>query len=303
MIIVFLCSYNGERFITEQIQSIANQTARPIQLIVSDDGSSDNTLELVAQAQRDNSELNILLKEGPRRGFQYNFMSLFDDDIPAASYYAFSDQDDIWEPEKLERALKAIERYPNNQPTLYTARSRLVNEQNQEIGFSPLFKKEPTFANALVQCIGGGSTMVFNRRAWEIMRAAPIKKIVSHDWWMYQMITAIGGNVIYDPIPTLRYRQHGNNVMGANTSWVARVYRIDLLLRNRFRDWNDLNTESLALSQASFANNNAELFEYFVKARRSTLWDRLRLFRKSSVYRQTRLGTIGLWVAIVLGKC
>jgi glycosyltransferase involved in cell wall biosynthesis len=300
---VLLCSYNGERFIMEQIRSIAEQTVGPIQLLISDDGSTDNTLMLIEQAKIDYPQLRIQLSQGPKRGFQYNFMTLFDRPEPPADTVAFADQDDFWEPNKLERAKQALDKLPAGMPGLYGGRTRLVDQENNEIGFSPLFSKKPSFANALVQCICGGATMVMNQAAWRVAKASPANTLVSHDWWIYQIISAVGGSIIYDPNPSVRYRQHGNNIMGANTSMKARLIRIKMLLQNRFRDWNDINIAALAPYASGFTPENQKIFSNFVEGRKASLPQRLCLLKKSGIYRQTTLGNMGLWVAAVLGKC
>jgi glycosyltransferase involved in cell wall biosynthesis len=301
--VVFLCSYNGEAFILDQIRSIAEQTVGPIQLFISDDGSTDKTLTLIEQAKIDYPQLNIQLMQGPRRGFQYNFMTVFDKLAPQAPYLAFADQDDLWEPNKLERAKEILEKHPEGTPALYGGRTQLVDVKNHPIGYSPLFKKIPSFQNALVQCVCGGATMVMNQSAWKLIQASPVSTLVSHDWWFYQLITAVGGTVIYDPLPTVRYRQHGQNIMGANTSWKARIVRIKMLMQNRFRDWNDINIASLAPYASNFTPENQMIFAQFVEGRKSILPMRLFKLIHSGIYRQTLLGNMGLWVAAILGKC
>ena len=145
-------------------------------------------------------------------GFWQNFVSLVRSDDVDGDLFAYSDQDDVWFPEKLAKAVSWFEARPTDQPALYFTRTELIEEGGAPIGFSPLFVRAPTFQNALVQNIGGGNTMVFNRAARLALRATPADvALVAHDWWTYQVVTGIGGLAHYDPWPSLKYRQHGRN--------------------------------------------------------------------------------------------
>ncbi len=303
LVAVLVCTYNGERFLTKQLDSIIHQSIGAPLLLISDDGSSDNTLQIIEHYKTTHPAVTIHIMQGPRKGFQYNFLSLFSLQTPPAQYMAFADQDDIWEHDKLEHALNALKQYPADQPALYGTRTRLIDKHEQEIGFSPLFTKLPSFANALVQSLCGGNTMVINQASWKILTTLPQTNIVSHDWSIYQVISGVGGHVIYDPYPSLRYRQHENNIIGANTSFIARLVRINMLLQNRFKHWNTANLATLQPIADTFTPSNQTILESFIQARQSSFIQRIILFKKSGLYRQTRLGMIGLWAAIILGKC
>ncbi len=124
---------------------------------------------------------------GPSRGFAENFRSLLTSSDVAADYFAFADQDDVWDKDKLSRAIGPVRETATETPALYCSRTRLVDESGQPIGFSPLFTRRPGFRNALVQSIAGGNTMVMNRAALSILaqsaqRTSPSR---SPDWWTY----------------------------------------------------------------------------------------------------------------------
>ena len=174
-------------------------------------------------------------------GFAINFMRALKSLPDDSDYYAFCDQDDIWHPRKIETAISNICSFPNHEATLYCARTEIVDHTGEKtLAFSPEFKRTPSFANAIVQSIAGGNTMVFNKSAKKILNESwKDQNIVSHDWWCYQIISGAGGNVIYDSKPCLKYRQHGKNLIGTNTGIVARIERLKWLLDGRFRDWND----------------------------------------------------------------
>lgn len=129
---------------------------------------------------------------------------------------------------------------------LYCSRTENIDESGKELKTtSPLFQKEPSFANALVQSIAGGNTMVFNKKALHLLQTAGIQKVISHDWWAYLLITGAGGSVFYDPKPQVKYRQHDKNLIGANVSFLTRTKRLKMLTQGAFRDWNTFNINAL----------------------------------------------------------
>ena len=108
---------------------------------------------------------------------------------------------------------------------LYCGRTRTVDEDGRVVGFSPQFSRPPCFANALVHNIAGGNTMVMNDSARQLILEAGVVDVVAHDWWTYLMVSGAGGRVIYDDEPTVDYRQHDDNQVGANMGISARLGR------------------------------------------------------------------------------
>jgi hypothetical protein len=108
--------------------------------------------------------------------------------------------------------------------------------------------------------------------------------------------------MIYDTYPSLRYRQHGNNQIGANTSWIARIKRINLLLKGEFRKWNSINAQALMTKKNLLSEENQEILAEFERARNSNLLSRIFGLWKIGIYRQTFLGNLGLILAVILNK-
>jgi hypothetical protein len=170
-------------------------------------------------------------------------------------------------------------------------------------GFSPLFRRPPAFQNALVQSLGGGNTMVFNRAAKRILEVAATTAVVLHDWWVYQLVSAAGGMIQYDSQPMLKYRRHSDNLIGSNIGWRAGLVRLRMMLSGRFRDWNDANIAALWQLPAHLLQPNSRTtLEIFAKARSGSLPMRLYNLKRSGVYRQTLLGNLGLLAAAVLKR-
>lgn len=300
---ILLCTYDGQQYLPEQLNSFEAQTHAEWVVWASDDGSKDDTHTILAQYQGKWGPGQLQVVEGPRKGFVANFLSLTCHPAAHADLYAYSDQDDVWHPEKLARAVEWHAQVPPGTPALYCTRTALIDGSGTPIGYSPLFTRPPSFANALTQNVGGGNTMVFNDSARQLlMQAGPQPQAVAHDWWVYLLISACGGMVHYDPRPSLLYRQHGGNLIGANASFGARIERIRMLLAGHLRDWNDRNIQMLTPLQAQLTEQNRETFNRFAAARTKGPIGRVVGVVKSGVYRQTALGNLGLLVAAIFNK-
>ncbi|QYJ21511.1 glycosyltransferase family 2 protein [Achromobacter sp. ES-001] len=302
-IAILLCTYQGEKYLASQLDSFAAQTHTDWVLAVSDDGSVDRTRAMLADYRLKWGASKLNLYEGPRRGFVGNFLSLTCNAQVQADYYSFSDQDDIWHAEKLEHAMEWLRTVPSDTPALYCTRTLLVNEENRPIGLSPLFQRRPAFENALAQNIAGGNTMVFNNAARQLLlRAGPLVDVAAHDWWVYLAVTACGGQVKYDSRPSLRYRQHNSNLIGANRGLLARLTRIRMLFKGHLKEWNARNIEALGQLRSLMTPPNVTLLSDFIRARDSALFGRIRKFRSTGIYRQTALGNFGMLLAVIFNK-
>jgi glycosyltransferase involved in cell wall biosynthesis len=302
LVAILLCTHNGARFLEEQLNSLRAQEHKNFNLWVSDDASEDDTNRILEQNQPLPGNIRFSLKKGPGKGFVKNFHSLICQPNILADYFAYADQDDIWQPDKLSRAIAMLERVPVGTPAIYCSRTRLIDESGGEIGFSPLFEKPTSFANALVQNVGGGNTMVMNSTARDLLCEAGDIHVVSHDWWAYTLITGAGGTVIYDSYPSVGYRQHDDNMVGSNNDWPSRLFRLWWLLKGRFRTWNTINTKALQQVRHLLTPENQYILDEFSAARNRWLIPRIIGIVRSGTYRQTLMGNLGLMVAVVLKK-
>ncbi len=301
-IAILLGTRDGANFLRDQLRSFADQSHQNWFLVVSDDGSRDATRQILAQFAATQPQ-RVVMRDGPQRGVTANFLSLAADPAIDADFFAFSDQDDVWHGDKLSRAVTCLATAPQGVPALYCGRTELMTEDGRCYGLSPLFRRPPSFGNALVQSLGGANTMVFNRAAKRLVEAAGMLNVVLHDWWLYQLVSAAGGAVFYDPQPMLKYRQHPDNLIGSNQGGRARVVRIRMMLGGRFRDWNATNLAALRrLPPHLITPDNRRLLDLFAAARSAPLPRRLVDLWRSGVYRQTLLGNVGLLVAALLGR-
>lgn len=295
-------SYNGGRFLKDQLRSFEDQSHRDWILINADDGSNDDTLVLLKEFQEKIGDGKVVLRKGAGKGFVVNFLSLIADCNIKAEYYAFADQDDIWEPDKLDHALGWLAKVPSDVPGLYCSRTRLIDEDGRLIGSSTLFRRPPSFANALVQNIAGGNTMVFNQAARSLLATAGIVDVPFHDWWLYILVSGVEGDLFYDPYCSVRYRCHENNLVGSNLGIVPRILRGRMLLRGEFRCWTDRFMAALEDSDPALTPRSRAVLNAFRQARREGLIGRLKGIRSSGVHRQTRLSNVGLYVGAILNK-
>ncbi len=296
---ILLCTFNGERYLPFQLASFDAQDFPDWRLYASDDGSTDGTLALLAEFQGRHEPGRVQIRRGPGKGSVANFLSLVCDPALQADYYALSDQDDVWAADKLSRARACLMEASENLPAVYCSRVRIIDDAGVMIGLTPLCRKPPTFRNALVQNIAIGNTTVFNERTRNILvQAGPDVHAAVHDWWIYLVATASGGKIFYDSYPSVDYRVHSGNQIGAN---ISRLHRGWMLL-NRFKAWNDSNMHALESIHKSMLPENRETFELFRRSRQQKLLPRLYGLFRAGVHRETVLDNFGLILAALVGR-
>ena len=299
---ILLATYNGERFLEEQLATVASQSVTAVDVWASDDGSSDRTVAILEAAQRTWTKGEFRILRGPGRGFAENFRSLLLNPSVSAEYYAYCDQDDLWDEDKLAHAIQWVAEDAQARPRLFCSRTLIVDAAGMPTGFSPLFRKRPSFQNAIVQSIAGGNTMVLNGAAREVIRASVVNtRFVSHDWWSYIVVTGAGGQVHYDATPRVRYRQHGQNLVGSNNSWRARLRRLASLREGQLARWTAANILSLGTSDLLTEEAKHTLAKLTDARKKGGVFGLIAL-ASSGVYRQTLLGQIGLYLACLVRK-
>jgi glycosyltransferase involved in cell wall biosynthesis len=296
---ILMGTCNGARFLAAQLDTIAAQSHRDWRLVASDDGSTDATRAILAAFRAEMGPERVEIREGPCRGFVANFRGLAGDPAIRADFYAFADQDDLWHPDRLARGVARLGALAPGVPALAGGRTRLIDEDGRPLGLSPAFRAPPSFANALVQSIAGGNTMLFNAAAKRLFEAAPGLPVVAHDWWAYQLVSGAGGAVIYDPEPMVGYRQHRQNLIGGNRGVRARGARLRRLFAGRLAEWTDLNLAALEAAGPLLTPEARAMVALMRRMRGPGLLARLALLRRLGLYRQTRGDTAMLWLASV----
>jgi glycosyltransferase involved in cell wall biosynthesis len=213
---VLMSTYDGAPYVREQVDSVLQQTQRNLRLVVRDDGSSDGTVAVLRGI--DDDRLRVV--EGDNLGLPDAFFRLLDESGDDADYWALADQDDVWVPEKLARAVADLSRLDG--PALYCARVLVTDEHLRPLHPHALPRRGPSFANALVQNIALGCTTVVNRPARDLLRQRWPRECVMHDAWMY-LVVAGAGTVVYDQRVARHDPPHRDNSDGDGRNAVGRL--------------------------------------------------------------------------------
>lgn len=214
---IVMSTYNGERFLSQQIDSILAQTYQEWNLLIRDDGSSDRTPEIIAEyAAKDKRITFINADKRDNYGVIKNFYTLVKHD--QADYYFFSDQDDVWLPEKLQTCLDEAQAYPSNSPLLVYTDLKVVNQDLEVINDS-MIRSQSHHANTsllqeLTENTVTGGTMMINHALAELWTTTA--NLIMHDWYLALLASALG-KLVYIDSPLELYRQHDSNVLGART--------------------------------------------------------------------------------------
>lgn len=215
-VLVLLSTYNGEKYLHEQLNSLLNQKGVEVTVMVRDDGSKDRTVEIIEEYQQKTKQ--FILLRGDNCGSCNSFFKLMKEGCKYRDeydYFAFCDQDDVWLDDKLEAAVKILDNnVVESIPGLYMSAYQMVDADLNRIE-TPVRIPKLSLPAAFASNCATGCTMVFNS---ELLAAASIacntKDVIMHDYWVYLVCLAKGGFVYYDSVPHILYRQHGNNVIG-----------------------------------------------------------------------------------------
>jgi glycosyltransferase involved in cell wall biosynthesis len=298
-----MCTYNGESFLREQLDSLESQDYKNWTLYVNDDGSKDCTIEILKYYKKKWGVKKIIIRRGPQKGFCQNFLQIINDKKITADLYVLSDQDDVWMPNKLSHTLKKISKLDASKPYLYCARTTYVSSDAKKIlGQSDLFLKPPSFKNALIQSIAGGNTMAFNNHLKKVTQKYLKADVVSHDWWLYILNELVGGKTFYDPESTILYRQHSRSLIGANTGWIAKLKRLRMLFNGTYRVYNTKHLKVFNKLCFKGIAKNIELIDQLFILRDKPLKFRYKMIHELGIYRQTWDGHFALYLGAVLHK-
>jgi len=300
---ILLSTYNGERFIIEQLDSLLNQTYTNIKIYIRDDGSTDSTVNLI-RTYPDHKKL-ITLSIGNNIGVIPSFLQLLTDNEGTNELYAFCDQDDVWRPEKVSRAVEKIMTRSEPDKILYCSRLEYVDENLRHLGYS-LLPPHAGFSNAVVENIATGCTVIFGKKIRELVLKGTPNDMLMHDWWAYLVASAFG-DVIYDGFPSIQYRQHSNSV----TAWESRFEKIQSrsrLLTSRLITRNNKGLDSV--NQATrfvenypdLPNNDKAIVNALIELRKSgKLWQRIRYVTHPQVARTNTMENMILKLLILFG--
>jgi glycosyltransferase involved in cell wall biosynthesis len=295
---IVMATLNGADHLQAQLDSLLAQTHRDWRLWVSDDGSTDGTLTLLQAFARASPAREVRLIRGPGAGSAANFLAvLCHPDLPPGPV-ALCDQDDVWLKGKLARALRRLAGAPPDVPVLYAAESWRCDADLATRRPSRAPRTGPCFANALVQNLCAGHTIVLNEAARALVRrAGPAPGIAFHDWWLYQLVTGAGGVCLLDPLPVTLYRQHGRNLFGAPGGLRAMRRRLRKLIAGDYATW--VEAHRMALAASGLLTPEAQQIAAALHPART---GRAATIRACRLRRDMRAGTLALHLAALIGR-
>lgn len=236
---VILCSCNGSSYITEQLESIVCQRPHPVKVILSDDGSTDNTVSVVKTIMSNYNNIELVIVDGPGKGPSINFLSSLQ--YSTSEYVFLSDQDDTWVRNKIPKFIEGIEQHTKDIPQLYYSDALLVDESLNSSGITHLqylniSPNELHFHSLLFRNHVQGATMCLNSNLVKLLNDQfeqyGMNDIVIHDWWC-AMIANYFGELIFIDAALINYRQHKTNLVGVkpNHAILKRFFAINQMAK------------------------------------------------------------------------
>lgn len=289
-VVVLMSTYNGEQYLSEQLDSVLNQKGVAVSLIVRDDGSKDNTINILQQYSEKYSNITILSEQNCGAEMSFHRLCQYAKDNIRADYYAFCDQDDVWVDDKLLVAVRNLEQFDKSHPNLYFSNLQMVDSNLTTI--RNLFAKDEVVISkrmALIQVFTYGCTCVFNYQALDNYCRAEFSKELKHDNWIY-VLSMFLGNVFYDTNSYILYRQHGSNLSGEKVTGVRLAIR--RVRRAAKGNWgHDFELYSSMLLQCFSEDLSADAVKYInsIAQYRKTFRNKMSLFFSSS-YRTGHFG-------------
>lgn len=275
---ILMSTYNGERFLAEQLDSILAQTYQEWQLLIRDDGSSDRTRDIIKNYCLKDQRIHFVNEnESANYGVIKSFFSLLK--YEKADFYFFSDQDDIWLPNKLDISLTQAGKYDTDKPLLVYTDLKVVNSK-LEVLHESMIRTQSHHANTqlvqeLTENTVTGGTALINHALAEQWRTT--ENLLMHDWYLALVASALG-NLVYIDSPTELYRQHEDNVLGART-WSKRMknwVRPHKLVEKYWWLIDSSQAQARFLLDLELSQSDRRLVEAFVNILEQPLFTRIR---------------------------
>ncbi|WP_236146646.1 glycosyltransferase family 2 protein [Paenibacillus xylanilyticus] len=303
---IMVSTYNGVKYIDEQMESLLAQLEVDVQINIRDDGSSDGTVQKLNEYAKSHPD-QIRVIKGENLGVVGSFFELMRQTEPVYDYYAFCDQDDVWKPDKFRRAVAKLQLRQTNIPLMYCSSTQMVDQDLNDLNVWPTLPPKPlSMYNAMVENCCVGCTMVLNPITFELVRRSipiDLKPIIMHDRWIYLYVSAFG-EVIFDEEPMILYRQHQGNVLGGSSEdwlmkWKSRLKRF--LSEGNFR----LSRQAsffLETYRDQLSAQQQRDIQHFLNQLDSSWIKRIRYASKMPFYRQASLDNLVLKLIYFLKK-
>lgn len=270
---VLLSTFNGEKYLREQLDSLVNQDLKPYKVLIRDDGSTDETINILEEycSKYDFVKYYYGKNLGPAKSF-------FDliNNCEEADYYALCDQDDVWFKNKLSSAITLLKQEDNNLPLLYMGRFILTDKDLNPLNsnMSSLYSYTD-FAHALIYHSAPGCTFVFNNKARLLINEYDYNKeyCVIHDSIIHKIV-AMFGKVVLDQNPYMYYRQHGSNVYGLTADKRKEfIHRVNNFLNGNVKNYrSNMAASLLNVYGNKCSKENKELLEIVAKYKNNQIY-------------------------------
>lgn len=297
---VFMSTYNGEKYIEEQLDSVLNQENVDVILYIRDDGSTDNTCSIIENYQK--KFTNIILIKGYNCGPAKSFWKLLQISREA-EFYAFCDQDDIWLPNKLNQGIDCISEYMQI-PALYYSKTKLVDENLKVIKNKYNSYKEsiPRFGQLIAENNASGCTMIWNHKLQLIAKDTKIEYMRMHDHILFLICEFCNGYVYYDKNSYIKYRQHESNVISGKDTLLKYMRSVFKYLKAD----SGLALQSLELLNVKNINANPANIKllYYIKEYKTTkkMYIRIRLIKLGFYKQKSKIKNILIGFMILLNR-
>lgn len=296
---ILLSTYNGERYLREQLDSyLTLNNFKDCTVLIRDDGSTDGTWSILEEYRE---KCGFQVERGEHKGTNASYQWLLENSDPTCRFFAFSDQDDVWLPQKLSHAVEELERLPQGKRLLFASRSQITDEALRPTGTSCDPMRGVSFFNAMVQNVLPGHTQVFNAKLRDDLCQHGILKAHVVDWWVY-LVAAARGEIVFSQTCDVLHRQHGDNAVGYKLGAISSLQRkLEYIRQGK---GNAISQQLQAFSQIY----DGELPEEYGQELANYLWGfgslskRLGYLRKSRVYRQKKSEDWKFRLLYALGK-
>ena len=293
-IAVLLASYNGTKYIKEQVDSILNQKEVDVTIFISDDLSTDKTIEYLQDIYKDYENIVYLPSGSKFGGAGKNFFRLIKDvDFSSFDFVSFVDQDDIWYEDKLIRAIKTIEdkqldAYSSNVLAFWEdSKEMIINKSSSQARYDYLFEAAGPGCTYVLKKDLAISLQKFISENWE-----NVNKVELHDWFIYAFARENNYKWHIDEKPSMRYRQHTSNQVGANDGLNAKLKRFKKVFSSWYRE------EIIKIIKVLRLENKYKVSKYILN---KSYLNNLLLLKYSFEFRRNKKEKIYLFILFIFG--
>lgn len=310
MIYIAMATYNGEKFIKQQLDSILNQTYKDWYLYVSDDCSTDNTLTILKEYQSLYPEkIKVISNDIPSKSAENNFFNLILSLDKNCDYVALCDQDDVWLENKLEltfyKMCELENKYGKEKPILVHTDLKVVDENlnvlsNSFFEFQNISPERTLLRNLLIQNNITGCTTMINNSLLNLINSKP-KECTMHDWWI-GLIACCFGYIGYIKTPTMLYRQHSNNQVGAkdakSVEFISHKLKNRAIVKENYRKMFVQANLFLDEFKNNLSDEQKEVLNAYLKIPKLNRFGKIRQIIKYKFYKNSFMRTFGQFFTI-----